>query len=407
MSNEYYQICFFSDTGPVAYAVEGTSYDPTPDSIHELNAKGQETALVDKKRLLASTAVTHFQIASSLCNELEPAAVAYEEDRGWYKPMGDPTETALKVAVEKLGAKDADFEKFGIRMLGSSLQSMSKIDRVQAVNKALAECYTRASILGFDRARKRMSVLLQNNATKKYSLYVKGAPEKILDQCSRVLTHDGRTIELTPKLRASINETFLGYASGASSGQGQARKPLRVLGFACIPEEKDLPQAVSSYINLDENIDEAEEQRRFNALERNLTFIGLAGMLDPPRAEVYDAIKTCKDAGIRIIVITGDHTQTAEAICHAIGVFSPEENTKDKVMTGPEFKRLVEASEKDGIPVDISRIKYVSEARWSPFSLLTVIDSFRGPNQVTRQELWNSCRRKRTLLQWYTILPRL
>ena len=89
-----------------------------------------------------------------------------------------------------------------------------------------------------------------------------------------------------------------------------------------------------------------ENSTKFVQYETNLTFVGVAGMLDPPRLEVKPSIARCKEAGIRVIMITGDNKNTAEAICKRIGIFGEDENTEGQAFSGREFDDLSPSEQK-------------------------------------------------------------
>lgn len=167
----------------------------------------------------------------------------------------------------------------------------------------------------FSRDRKMMSVLVKLNGAG--ALFVKGAPEFVLERCTSVMVH-GKTIPLTAELRSTVLERTLAY--GATG--------LRTLAMAHV-QVQDLDP--SHYDG------ESSDYSRF---EENLTFVGLVGMLDPPRPEVRQAVANCKAAGIRVICVTGDNRGTAEAICRQVGIFGMDEDLTGKSYTGRELDEL-------------------------------------------------------------------
>lgn len=165
-----------------------------------------------------------------------------------------------------------------------------------------------------------MSVLVQLENTG--CLFVKGAPEFVLEKCTTVLVPGGHQIPLTPPLR---NRLLAQTASYAHSG-------LRTMAFAFL-DVKDVD--IHHY-----HSDSAADYSRF---ERNLTFVSLVGMLDPPRPEARHAVASCKAAGIRVMCITGDNRGTAESVCRNIGIFGADEDLTGKSYTGREFEELSHA----------------------------------------------------------------
>ena len=138
--------------------------------------------------------------------------------------------------------------------------------------------------------------------------HAKGAPLELLERCTAIRGTDGDH-PLTDVDRAQVGATFERYA-----GQG-----LRVLGFA------------------ERHVARVEEGER-ELVESHLTFIGLAALADPPRAEVADAVARCRRAGIRIIVVTGDHGLTATAIAREVGIVTGEPT----VISGAELDAMAQ-----------------------------------------------------------------
>jgi Ca2+-transporting ATPase len=180
---------------------------------------------------------------------------------------------------------------------------------VAAAKAGIAPKVERLREIPFSSERKRMTVIAKQEPPK---AYMKGAPEYILERCDRVW-EDGEVKSLDDMTRQAILDKNQEFADGA----------FRVL--ACAFKEVDA-------------LDAAEE-----AIEEGMIFLGLQAMIDPPRAEVKEAVQDCRVAGIRVIMVTGDNLATAKAIGAQIG-FSGE-----KAMTGSELERLSHEEVKDSV----------------------------------------------------------
>ncbi len=223
--------------------------------------------------------------------------------------LGDPTETAILAAS---------------RLKGHKVSDKARLDE-----------------LPFDSDRKCMSIVCQGNDGT-YYLYTKGAPDRVLHNCSRVQTEEGiKTLVSTQ--REEIRRANESMASDA----------YRVLAFA--------------YKKLSDAPAKMEE-----SLESDLIFVGLEGMIDPPRQEAAAAIASCYKAGIRPVMITGDHKITATAVAKELGMHVPE----DSVMVGEELDALsdIELERKVGSITVFARV--------SPKHKLRIVQAYKRQNQV-------------------------
>ncbi|CBI16213.3 unnamed protein product, partial [Vitis vinifera] len=245
---------------------------------------------------------------AAVCND---ADVEYSGQH--FVANGMPTEAALKVLVEKMGLPEG-FDN------GSSLDNSAVLRCSQLWNKI----EHRIATLEFDRDRKSMGVIVNSSSGKK-ALLVKGAVENVLERSSYIQLLDGSIVELDRKSRDLILQSLYQMSTSA----------LRCLGFAY---KEDLLEFAT--YNGDEDHPAHQLLLRpsnYSVIESKLIFVGLVGLRDPPRKEVRQAIEDCRAAGIRVMVITGDNKNTAEAICREIGVFGSKEDISLKSITGKEF----------------------------------------------------------------------
>ncbi len=241
--------------------------------------------------------------ACVLCND----AVLQAENGQWHI-LGDPTEGALLTVAGKANLDQA----------------------------ALGRQFPRVSDIPFSSERKRMSVICASDQA--YLLFSKGSPELVLERCSSV-----QVGELSYPLSAQHRQQILQQNNDFAS-QG-----LRVLGFATT-EVKTLP-----------------EESMLEFLEQNLTWLGLVGMLDAARPEVREAVARCRQAGIRPVMITGDHQLTAQVIAQQLGISQPG----DEVLSGKDLASITQ-SELD------QKVKHVSVyARVSPEHKLRIVQALQ------------------------------
>ncbi|KAH7889652.1 hypothetical protein F5I97DRAFT_1800705 [Phlebopus sp. FC_14] len=280
---------------PMEYEVEGTTYSPFGTVK---SADGQRASL-------SSDPVRRLAEISAICND---AKIVYHAEKDTYTSVGEPTEAALKVLVEKLGCGDT-----GIM---DTLPSLTPHIRANVVNEYYERKISRLLTMEFSRDRKMMSVLVRLNGTG--ALFVKGAPESVLERCASVLDH-GKVIPMTLQLRNTFLERTLSYGSDG----------LRTLAMAYV-DVKDLD--ATHYTS--------QNTKDYSRFEQNMVFVSLVGMLDPPRPEVRLAVANCNAAGIRVICITGDNKGTAETICRQIGIFREDEDLTGKSYTGRELDDL-------------------------------------------------------------------
>lgn len=250
-----------------------------------------------------------------------------------YRIVGDPTEGALLVAAAKAGA----------------------------IHVEIDEAYPRENEVPFDSERKRMITIHDVRDPKPHDLSpftdgkhkdwdviaVKGAPDIVLELCTKYQGMDDQPREMTKEVKERV----------LAANDAMTKDALRVLGFA---------------YRLDKDVPNNAEDLKTHELEKDLVFVGLLGMIDPPRIEVKPALERARHAGIRTVMITGDFPNTAKAIAESIGLLRPGK----KVMTGAELDKI-----------DDTELKNIIEdtdvfARVSPEHKMRIVDALQANDEI-------------------------
>jgi Ca2+-transporting ATPase len=234
-----------------------------------------------------------------------------DEENGRWRVKGDPTEGTLLVTARKAGY---DLDRW-------------------------AREWPRVYEVPFDSTRKRMITV--NEKEGRRQAFLKGATESVLSICTKTLRGDAPVPLDTPERESIITQT-----------EEMARRALRVLAIGYRPLDND----------------ELSEK----SLERDFIFLGLVGMLDAPRKEAFAAVAKCKRAGIRVIMITGDHELTARAIATELGI-------------AEEGSEVIGGKELETIDLDelASRVKNVSVfARVAPEHKMKIVEALQRNNEI-------------------------
>jgi len=242
----------------------------------------------------------------ALCNE-----ASLVQRGGSYEIVGDPTEGALVVAAAKIGLN----------------------------KEVMQQNLKRTCEIPFESEQQYMAVGYREDAGVR--VYVKGSTERILSMSQGILIH-GKWTELTDWISRDVTEAT----------EALARDAMRTIALA--------------YVDLE------QEPRKLKCgqLEGRLTFLGIAGMADPPRQEVKRAIAQCKEAGVRVVMITGDHKTTAKAIADELNLPS------GRAVDGPELKKISD----EELAREINNITVFS--RIEPLDKLRIVNALKSRNHI-------------------------
>ena len=214
---------------------------------------------------------------ATLCTDCEITVENNQE-----KVIGEPTEKAIVEEGLHIGCNKKETEKI----------------------------FPRINEIPFDSNRKMMTTI--HRIGSKYRIICKGAPDVLLDKCTKEVLEIGDSQDIKVKTLDKLKIK--------NENEQMAHKALRVIAVA-FKDVTELPSKIDS-----------------STIENNLTFVGLIGMIDPPREGVKEAVKTCKTAGIKTVMITGDHLETAKAIAKDLGIL----NNGEKAITGQELDKMTQ-----------------------------------------------------------------
>jgi magnesium-transporting ATPase (P-type) len=302
----------------VERGISGNSYDPRDGNIQ---ISSQIKSMSEISAICA------------LCNQAE-IQIDMNSKRGIndhhheeFKIVGEPTEAALRVLVEKIGRN----------YLNISVSNNPNDINIRASSNYWDSQYEQIAILEFSRERKRMSVLSRGTSKQgkpMNRLFVKGAAEMMLLNCNRIQLEDGNIVNINSEMLSQLHSAIKELSS----------RPLRCVALAYV-DGKQLRKLNKIKNKMDAvNVLKGETVADYEHYEKDMVLVGVCGIKDPPRAHIAQSMKSCHEAGIRVMMITGDSRETAVAIAQEVGIL-PRNNTKTSpISSNPIQDPLIESA---------------------------------------------------------------
>lgn len=322
------------------YAPEGRMVAISDAGLMPTPSPAQDAAQLEAVAVLAVGALAN----DGELRENVDAGEASAASATTWEAVGDPTEVSLIVAARKV-----------------------KADRKYAN-------YTRVGEIPFTSDRKRMAVVAQDNADAgRLTVFAKGAPDVLLGYCSRIAVN-GAVRPMTQGDRQQILAAVERLSAEAYRTLGQAYRPLGTASLADVPGVR---------INAAGHVADIADQS--DVLESDLIWVGMVGIIDPPRTEVRDSVAEAHRAGIRTVMITGDHPLTAARIASDLGIIETDRNgsaagaddLSGKVLTGVQLDELPDERAFDNATREISVY-----ARVAPEHKLKIVESLQRQGNI-------------------------
>ena len=293
----------------------------------------------DKTGTLTENNMKVIEVVGNRSKVLEFASICANCEIIGNKVEGEPTEAAIvKAALEE---KQSNNNVIDITKISDINNNIINTNQTASLNNRM-NTYNRVSEIPFDSNRKLMSVIIKLD-NGKYRIITKGAPEVLLNRCTSYEENG---------LKKNLDINYLNKIK--NQNEKMAERALRVLGVAYLDIDA-LPSSINS-----------------NTVENNLIFIGFIGMIDPPRKGVKEAVKACRRAGIKTVMITGDHIVTAKAIAKDLGILQG----KELAITGNELDKITDRDLVKNI------MDYSVFARVSPEHKVRIVKAFQKTGSV-------------------------